>query len=665
VTRVGSFLVAAIMAVTSTAAAVFAAELAVRYVDGYALRSVKLKARQTVAVSPPSDSSLRAAASRHAAATRSTPELDLAWFEEEPPPLPNRRPPNHYFRDIMAGGDHFDLFKLWNAQFVRAHPEHFERFPGFAFLYIPDDGSLHPPYRFFPNSTNPAGLVTNQFGFRGPPVDLEKPSDVIRIAFLGSSATSTVHNYPFSYPELVEFWLNRWAMAAKLGVRFEAINAGREGIGSEDIAKIFVDEVIPLRPDLLVYYEGGNQFDLNAITSRAAPFRLAEKIKPGYVDRAYAWLGASSAIWRRIAGKVPGGALREGTRLPYTLNWPVDVDERTPDLDSPDLPLHLPVILKDLDIIRTAAHAAGGELILSSFKWLVSDKLVLDPARHSVFHDALEKYPWHYSDMRRMADFQNRVFERYAKHNGVDFLDVDRLMPSDPDLFFDPVHKTYPGEKTHAWVVVNHLIPLLRKRLASDSLPKKPAPSEHPMWGDKVARMTLASVPAKEICREGNPGRAVALKDVTAVYRLTEVELGDVLTIRTGSERWIYAVEAAIPIPPSQSAERISVSIDYEVLSGQVGFGLLAPDRSRFLTQQASETGSNRKLSLTPPTLERTGKRNLWLNVYNASESGPSVVQIRSITICYESMQTVYQAVDPIAGGTFGSLASELAGHEN
>ena len=41
-------------------------------------------------------------------------------------------------------------------------------------------------------------------------------------------------------------------------------------MSSTDIATIVRTEVAPLRPDLVVYYEGSNQFDLHTLSPNAA-----------------------------------------------------------------------------------------------------------------------------------------------------------------------------------------------------------------------------------------------------------------------------------------------------------------------------------------------------------------------------------------------------------
>ncbi len=64
-------------------------------------------------------------------------------------------------------------------------------------------------------------------GFGDRPVPAARQPKTIRIAFLGARRRWPRH-YPYSYPEYVGYWLNRWAAAKKLDLKFEVLNAGRE-----------------------------------------------------------------------------------------------------------------------------------------------------------------------------------------------------------------------------------------------------------------------------------------------------------------------------------------------------------------------------------------------------------------------------------------------------
>ncbi|HZB52991.1 MAG TPA: hypothetical protein VE527_05155, partial [Reyranella sp.] len=152
-----------------------------------------------------------------------------------------------------------------------------------------------------------------------------------------------------------------------------------------------------------------------------------------------------------------------------------------PDITRPDLPVNLGTILHDLDQIRTDLAKVDAELAISSFMWMVRDGMVLDPVRHRYALDQLNRryFPFTYRDLERLAAFQNRVLAAYAHAHGLPFLDVAATMPFDPNLFFDAVHKTYPGERLHGWVTFLLLVPLIEQRLASGAWPK-PVPTMAP-----------------------------------------------------------------------------------------------------------------------------------------------------------------------------------------
>jgi hypothetical protein len=158
------------------------------------------------------------------------------------------------------------------------------------------------------------------------------------------------------------------------------------------------------------------------------------------------------------------------------------VDEQSPDVDSPALPLQLPVIVRDLDRIRAAIQPAGGQLVVASFVWLARDGLALSGGGHWYIYQQLNRnyWPLRYAEIRRLADFQNRLFRRYAASRGAGFVDVAGWMPLDPDLFEDAIHTTWAGERLKAWIVFQQLVPMLRGELESGRLPHRAPPGRLP-----------------------------------------------------------------------------------------------------------------------------------------------------------------------------------------
>ena len=478
----------ALMILASLLISFAAAELVVRFLNGQPLFAVPLPDPVGVATAKPEqiDSIPRAAG------------VDRAWFFTDPPPLPNRTETSpewqrlfNYLQDHPSGNGEFqpnDAFKVWNSAFVGDPCRH--RFlrdaPGQLYVYDPQDGQPSPPYRFYPDVTLPDRLVTNQIGWRGRPIEVPRGPRTVRIVFVGSSTVVEGHWVPYSYPEFVGHWLNLWAASKHLDVRFEVLNSARESNVSVDLVNIVHKEILPLRPDLVVYYEGGNQFRMESIVDKQPEGRPARP--PGNeANAAPAWL-RSAARYSALLGRVQaaiGLASSEvdGHEWPkpnYNIVWPPGLDEQDPDLSYPRLPVNLSTIQFDLDTIRADLAKVGSEFALSSFAWMVKDGLVLDPVRHRYIIEQLNvgNYPYRYSDIERLVKFENRVFAKYAKVNGIPFVDVAGQLPLDPDLFLDAVHTSYSGTRLRGWINLQALIPVIEKHLADGSWPRPPGPEQ-------------------------------------------------------------------------------------------------------------------------------------------------------------------------------------------
>jgi hypothetical protein len=464
---------------------VLVAEAAVRTIDGYAMFSIPLS-------DPAGSTSVDTALLDRIPVAAG---VERQWFSDEPPPLPNRhavpddwRRLFRYIEDHPSGGMDFrppDVFKAWNSAFAGDPCRHsfLRHTPGQLWLYDPPDGAARPPYRYLPEATLPNGLVTNQMGWRGPPIETPRGDRTIRIVFVGSSTTLGAPHLPFSYPEMVGFWLNRWAQSKKLPVHFEVLNAGRESIVSTDNEAVVRNEILPLRPDLVVYYEGGNQFELNSIAKQ-----VAKDVKPPapVAPTGSSWLQQAarySALVARIRAAVGlAGTKSDGGESPkpsYRLEWPAGLDEQDPDLAYPKLPVNLNTIQHDLDQMRTELATAGSDFAVSSFLWMVKDGMVLDPVRHKYILDQLNigYFPYRYRDLERLSNFQNRFLAKYARAHGIPFIDTARYMPLEPDLFVDAVHTNYAGIRLQGWVTFNQLLPVVEKHIADGSWPRPSDPA--------------------------------------------------------------------------------------------------------------------------------------------------------------------------------------------
>src|SRR5262249_10631625 len=257
------------LALASCAAMLVLGEVALRALDGYRIRSptlVPTRPPQEAAVSLQVDRARQLDRARHHVRTLPVASgVDRALFDVDPDPLaaPEAPDPDVNRRYWKHHGAEIESIYAWNRVYVvNKLCVGSDRWPALSdiFTFDPPSHTEYPRYRFPPGQRLPSGLVSNNFGWRGAPISLNRPPRTIRIAFVGASTTVNPHYFPASYPEHVGAFLNAWSRRQNLDVNFEIINAGREGLDSTDFTRIVADEIVPADPDLVVYYEGANQF---------------------------------------------------------------------------------------------------------------------------------------------------------------------------------------------------------------------------------------------------------------------------------------------------------------------------------------------------------------------------------------------------------------------
>lgn len=98
-------------------------------------------------------------------------------------------------------------------------------------------------------------VTINRHGFRGKDFDIVKRPDTIRIVTLGASSTFGYHDRDDqTYPYYLEQRLQELCSPR----RFEVINLGVPHLTSKEILELFRAEGVPLRPDVVTFYEGIN-----------------------------------------------------------------------------------------------------------------------------------------------------------------------------------------------------------------------------------------------------------------------------------------------------------------------------------------------------------------------------------------------------------------------
>jgi len=420
--------------------------------------------------------------------------IQLGWFRQEPTriaPEPRDVSPaavELYEKYIRYGVYGPQSYYVWNKVFVERHVCErndyvFGQYGDLANnlkVFMPQDGEQYPRYKNPPSMLTPSGLRTNRYGFRGPELSLHKDSRTIRIAFLGASTTIASHNFPFSYPEYFSYWLNLWLKANNYPLQVESINAGREGIDSSDIAAIFKQEVLPLAPDYAIYYEGANHMSLGSeLVDTEKPQRSypSRKLLPTKLVQSSSIAELMENVFRIRMLPI----LIEWRRPQSKLVFPAGITESDPDIDRGDLPINLSIILGNLHRIAVLSEKSDVRFLVSSFIWLDGGEpeIVRDRSRHIEILSQVNGVFWPLlpKDIRRLVDFQNRVFQRFAASRKLDFMDIAGAFPRDPDLFSDGIHFTPEGVRVQAWVALAQFLPHFKRDLERGFVPHTQLPT--------------------------------------------------------------------------------------------------------------------------------------------------------------------------------------------
>jgi hypothetical protein len=568
-----SILVVCIM----TGVLLIAGEISFRAIDGYQLLSWKLAPTRPAI---PATSSPEKAAREYARSIPLAKGMRAEWLDSSPVLARGETPPNllEAARRFDESGIRDDATRVFNWNYFRpmlCTEGRFSKFPGFAFVFDAPNGADRPRYRFPRNTVTTTGLVTNDFGWRGPPIDLRKKEKTIRLAFVGSSTTINAHVYPFSYPELVNFWLNSWAKQAGLDLNIETINAGREGVDNEDVVTIFRDEVAPLEPDIVVY---------DGATQRFTPAEFVGRVPLGHAgavaNARQTWLEDRSAIVRRVT-TILATETQEPQKPSYQIRWPAGLDESDPPLAYPDLPNGLSAEIRGLDEVRATLERSGGELMLSSFFLFAFDGMKLNPKSGIYNYINGTYYPYRYADLARMAAFQNGVLRKYSRVHGLEFLDFAKEIPHDPELYGDAVHATYDGVRLQAWIVAQQLAPLIQRRLDQGRLPRAMRGSvlQHPAFpgNERTVAFDCSKIATRDRLQELKLSEFQAVPPALASFR-------EALNVQAEADAADNRYLVIVPTADRVYSDRDFVlDVELQVSSGSINVGILSADQGHFL----------------------------------------------------------------------------------
>jgi hypothetical protein len=349
------------------------------------------------------------------------------------------------------------------------------------------DGSLFPRFRLYPdNDFRPTPWITNRWGWLSAEVTFAKPPRTIRVGIIGDS---TSHN---QYAFYLQSFLDAWARQQGFDVRFEVLNASRQGLGRDDGISSLKYELSPMGLDYVyAYYApsfslnmsqmalwGGFPPDVKAgePTHPVARIpRLAHQLLDPLADR--------SALARRIRDVAARGA----------------ADSILQEPDKPEVKLlikpatdpYYGTLAGQLDRIKAIADSTHTHVIASTERLCVWDGMGLNNGTSHHLYEVLNGplfWPFSYRQLRQMLALHNGVITAWAKANEATLVDIDGRMPRLPDLYTDAHHDVPIGQRLRAWLIFQAMIPRLSADLRSKRIPKDNGPktSSHPYLDKEI-----------------------------------------------------------------------------------------------------------------------------------------------------------------------------------
>ena len=273
------------------------------------------------------------------------------------------------------------------------------------------------------------GVKINSLGFRGDEFSRRKPAGTVRIAVLGASTTFNmeVSSNHATWPHQLQEKLR----AAHPGVSLEVVNASLGGYVAADNHKNLRHRVLPLDPDLVIYYEAHNEIVRD--TGRLA-------VEQGLVDVAgRSWLVKTLSSWSLLFDLVH----KNVTMLVRSRDTSTKKMDRIPR----DLPSNYLALLEQM---RVELEQRKIPFMLSTF--IVKYRRGQERATQIANADVDFFYmPWMSIDgMLDAIDVYNQAILDYAASHALPVVDDRAAIPPDAEHFTDCMHLADKGAEAMA-----------------------------------------------------------------------------------------------------------------------------------------------------------------------------------------------------------------------
>jgi lysophospholipase L1-like esterase len=265
---------------------------------------------------------------------------------------------------------------------------------------------------------------------------------------LGASTTEGSQSDQETYP----YYLNRELEQLFPTQKIEVVNAGHHAQDAESLLWMLRHRVLPLHPDVIIFYEAANNHFAAWDFVKDIPCDLGDCWLTQY-PRWYQGLYHRSALFVLLTNAL-GLNNRRPPPMPHRFDLSVPNRKFTQHVDTVR------------QIVREARDS-GAQVVLGSFITVAQAGLDVSPSENKLLFDDIYKkwYPLTPDEYGRVYDRFNQEYAGIARELHITFADVAAKFPKDPRLFpFDYYHLSPEGNQ--------QLAHLLAQDLASQVLPR-------------------------------------------------------------------------------------------------------------------------------------------------------------------------------------------------
>ncbi len=360
--------------------------------------------------------------------------LGVFWFR------PSIRKPKAGEILLLAGSSFLTLLLCeLAAQYWLEHiasQEQLEKYGGYdSFL---QNKVSFIPHHYLNYAPNPEYELHNALGYRGDDFPREKPENEFRIVAIGGSTTysSRVSDNAHTYPAQLENLLQKQYNCPTVRV----INAGMKGYTSFENLINLMFRVLDLAPDLVVIYQATNDVHTRLVDPVAYRGDNSGYRKQWQVPHQSFW---DDLILIRIL------RVKLGINYPFSIQNFVGASTRTTSLDQSTLLDHNPPVYFERNLKSMIALAQIHQFQLMLATWAYSPHLK-DYAADVDYQRAFQEH--------------NDITRKLAKHYQIPLFDFIKMMPQDPQYWYDGRHVNDAGALLKAqlfakFIVQRKLIP--------------------------------------------------------------------------------------------------------------------------------------------------------------------------------------------------------------